>query len=253
MFQTHPLLQAKNWKQLWKIKANARLKNLLWKISWNILPTCTVFNNRFPLPLLDCYLCNNAPKYLEHLFLQCDCVAQIWLMAPWPINLSSLSNISILDQVKIILNPKKNLGLDDESAQEFQLYSLLICDQLWFFRNKARVEGSKSNPIELARQIRSVFEEHKQAWSKLPRRPPKINTWQPPPNSQIKLNFDAAIREEKISVVVVGRDDLGKLLLAWAKQLDPRDSLIGEAKVAWCAIKCVAMEGYRNIILEVTL
>ena len=181
--QTHPLLQAKDWKQLWKIKANARLKNLLWKISWNILPTCTVLNNRFPLPSLDCYLCNNAPKSLKHLFLQCDLVAQIWLMAPWPINLSNLSNISILGWVKIILYPKTNLGLDDESVKEFQLYSLLMCYQIWFSRNKAKVEGSKSNPIELARQIIHVFEEHKQAWSKLPRRPPKLNIWQPPPNS----------------------------------------------------------------------
>jgi len=101
-------------------------------------------------------------------------------MAPWPINLSNLSNIYIyiyiyiLDWVKIILYPKTNLGLDDESAEEFQLYSLLMCDQIWYSRNKARVEGSKSNPIELARQIRRVFEKHKQAWSKLPRRPPLI-------------------------------------------------------------------------------
>ena len=108
--QTHPLLQAKDWKQLWKIKANARLKNLLWKISQNILPTYTALNNRFPLPSLDCYLRNNAPESLEHLFIQCDWVAQIWLMAPWLINLSNLSNISILDWVKIILYPKKKIG-----------------------------------------------------------------------------------------------------------------------------------------------
>ena len=114
-------MQAKDWKQLWKIKANARLKNLLWKISRNILPTYTALNNRFPLPSLDCYLRNNAPESLEHLFIQCDWVAQIWLMALWLVNLSNLSNISILDWVKIILYPKKNLGLDDESAKEFQL------------------------------------------------------------------------------------------------------------------------------------
>ena len=124
-------------------------------------------------------------------------------MAPWPINLSNLSNIYIyiyiyiLDWVKIILYLKTNLGLDDESAEEFQLYSLLMCDQIWYSRNKARVEGSKSNPIELARQIRRVFEKHKQAWSKLPRRPPKINIWQSPPNSRVKLNFDAAIGKRK--------------------------------------------------------
>ena len=48
----------------------------------------------------------------------------------------------------------------------------------------------------------------------------------------------------------MGRDDSGKLLLAWAEQLDLGNSLLGEAKVVWCAIKFVAMEGYRNIILE---
>ena len=74
------------------------------------------------------------------------------------------------------------------------------------------MEGSKSNPIELVRQIRCVFEEHKQAWSELPRRPPKIDIWQPPSNNWIKLNFDAAIREEEIFVAIVGRDDLGKLV-----------------------------------------
>jgi len=35
-------------------------------------------------------------------------------------------------------------------------------------------------------------------------------------------------------------------LLAWAKQLDPGNSLLGEAKATWCA----AMRGYSNIILE---
>ncbi|KAL0007736.1 hypothetical protein SO802_009238 [Lithocarpus litseifolius] len=133
---------------------------------------------------------------------------------------------------------------------EWFLSTLRLFQPTIYPRNKARVEGSKSNPIELARQIRHVFEEHKQAWSKLPRRSPKINIWQPPPNSWVKLNFDAAIREEKISVAVVGRDDLGRLLMAWAEQLDPGNSLLGEAKAAWWAIKCAAMEGYRNIILE---
>ncbi|KAL0003165.1 hypothetical protein SO802_016946 [Lithocarpus litseifolius] len=63
-------------------------------------------------------------------------------------------------------------------------------------------------------------------------------------------NFNNAIGEKIIYVAVVGRDDSGKLLLAWTEQLDPGNSLLGEAKAAWWAIKCAAMEGYRNIILE---
>ena len=45
-------------------------------------------------------------------------------------------------------------------------------------------------------------------------------------------NFDAAIKEEKTSVAVVGRDDLRKLPLVWNEQLEQGNSLLGEAKVA---------------------
>ena len=74
----HPNLQNKDGKNLCKLEINARLKNLLWKMVWNILPTCLVLNNRFVS--INCYLCNNVVESIEHLFIQCDWAAQIWLM-----------------------------------------------------------------------------------------------------------------------------------------------------------------------------
>ena len=53
-------------------------------------------------------------------------------------------------------------------------------------RNKVRVEGVKSNPMEIARQILRAFEEHKQAGRELIKKPSRD------PNGilhpQIKLN-----------------------------------------------------------------
>ena len=40
------------------------------------------------------------------------------------------------------------LGLNEESVKDFQLYATILCDHLWMARNKARVEGSKSNPTQ---------------------------------------------------------------------------------------------------------
>ena len=177
---------------LWKLKIN-----LLWKMCWNILPTCSVLNNRFALPSLDCPLCNNAPETLKNLFLHCEWAAQIWLLAPWPLVIHNLAKVSIVDWIKAILYPSSKLGLDDEVAREFQLYVAISCDQLWWARNKARVEGINSNPIELARQILQVFQEHKQAWKVQSVRPKKDVSWLPPPSNWIKMNFDSAIREEK--------------------------------------------------------
>lgn len=70
---------------------------------WNILPTCSVLNSRFPLPSLECYLYNNASESLEHLMLQCDWVAQVWLLAPWPLILNKLSSLSMEGWIKVII------------------------------------------------------------------------------------------------------------------------------------------------------
>ena len=65
--------------------------------------------------------------------------------------MSKLLSLSILDWIKVILNPKSMLGLNEEFVKDFQLYATILCDHLWVARNKARVEGSKSNPTNLSR------------------------------------------------------------------------------------------------------
>ena len=92
--------------------------------------------------------------------------------------------------------------------------------------------------------------EHKEAWKEQNERPSKDVVWSPPPKNWIKLNFDATIREEKTTVAVVGRDIVGNLLLAWLEQFESGNSLLGETRVAWCAMSCVMNEGFKNIILE---
>ena len=65
--------------------------------------------------------------------------------------MSKLLSLSILDWIKVILNPKSMLELNEESVKDFQLYATILCDHLWVARNNARVDGSKSNPTNLSR------------------------------------------------------------------------------------------------------
>ena len=65
------------------------------------------------------------------------------------------------------------LGLNEESVNDFQLYATILYDHLWMARNKARVEGSKSDATVLSRQIFRVFMEHKDAWKEKNERPSK--------------------------------------------------------------------------------
>ncbi|KAL0003024.1 hypothetical protein SO802_016805 [Lithocarpus litseifolius] len=142
------------------------------------------------------------------------------------------------------------LGLDEESVKDFQLYATILCDHLWMARNKARMEGSKSDPTDLSKQILRVFMEHKEAWKEQNERPSKDVVWSPPPRSWIKINFDAAICEEKTTVAVVERDTTDNLFLAWSEQFESENSLLGEAKAAWYVIRCAVNEGFQNKILE---
>ena len=161
-----------------------------------------------------------------------------------------MHNVPIADWVKTIINPKHGLGLEGEEAEDFQLYAAILCDQIWMTRNKARLEGIKTSLKKVARQVNKSYEEHKNAWRNQSTKPPKDSFWTPPPLNWIKLNFDAAIREDKSLVVVVARDQRGNLRAAWTEWLDQTEPLLGEAKVIWLAIKKAVDEGFKRIILE---
>ena len=145
---------------------------------------------------------------------------------------------------------KHGLGLEGEEAKDFQLYAAILCDQIWMTMNKARLEGIKTSPEMVARQVNKTYEEHKNAWRNQSTKSPKDSSWTPPPLNWIKLNFDAAIREGKASMALVARDQRGKLIGAWTEQLDQIESVLGEAKASWLAIKKAADEGFKRIILE---
>ena len=154
-----------------------------------------------------------------------------------------MGNISIFVWIKIILNPKGLLGLDDCDVKYFQLYALIVLDQIWMTRNKTKFEGKSSNPLELSRQILRSYE-HKQAWKDNLHSPIRKAIWKPPPYGWVKLNFDVVVREEKTSLAIVGKDDKGELLFAWAEQIEPGSPLVGEAKAALCAIKRATEMGF---------
>ena len=75
-------------------------------------------------------------------------------------------------------------------------------------------------------------------------------SWLSPPSNWIKMNFDAACREEKTTIAVVSRNSMGNALKAWSNQFLSSSLLVGEPKAAWSAMMLVASEGYENIILE---
>ena len=173
-------------------------------------------------------------------------------MAPWPLNMSNLSHIDITEWVKCIIDPKVKLGIKEEESHHFQLYALIVCDRIWMQRNKARLGKDIGSVVDLAKKIQSSFNEQKAAWEEDHGEKLELieSSWTRPLAGWVKLNFDVAIRENKTSVALVGRDNHGRVVLAWTDILDLGSPLWGEVKAAYAAINKAVEAGLKRVIIE---
>lgn len=71
------------WQDLWKLKVHDRLKLLLWKVVWEVMPTKVTVaarvgsNGRRDVDLL-CALCGEHSETLHHLLLLCPFSCAVW-------------------------------------------------------------------------------------------------------------------------------------------------------------------------------
>lgn len=88
-------LNEQQWKALWKLKVHARQHLLLWKISWNILPTRTriaaIISSGAP-PNCLCPLCGVLDESTTRLFLDCSYRLIVEFYGTQPLGTSLLIN-----------------------------------------------------------------------------------------------------------------------------------------------------------------
>jgi hypothetical protein len=66
------------WKAVWKIKAPHSVKNFLWRVARDILPTRGRLSKKGMLLDTICPLCFEADEYREHIFMRCKLAQQTW-------------------------------------------------------------------------------------------------------------------------------------------------------------------------------
>lgn len=81
-------LSSEAWHSLWGLKLQARLKHLLWKIAWDLLPSRAKIG-RFVTSVEDdawvCPFCKGPLETLGHIFLDYDLARILWRSSSWPI------------------------------------------------------------------------------------------------------------------------------------------------------------------------
>jgi hypothetical protein len=243
-------LNPKQWCLLWKINLNARLKLLLWKIAWDILPTKSKLNTIFPISAADslCPLCKSEEDSFPHLFFRC-CFARIaWRISLWPLDSTAWSSLSPSDWIKGLISPHVSFGIPKKDIHLFQIYAVGLCDLLWFSRNKAFHDGIIPNISLLASSIKKTALAHFAAWSS--KASNIVEVWSPPAKGSFKINFDTAIKGNFSAQAAVCRDSNGKIIKAISQISPPCDPNFGEALAALLAASLAVSLQLKKIIIE---
>jgi hypothetical protein len=159
-------LDSSTWKALWKLKLNARLILFLWKIAWNLLPSKARLKAIFQIPSQDslCPLCSVEEDSISHLFFSCIFARVTWRSSFWPLDSSAWSSLSLSNWIKGLIHPHSSFGIPLADSHLFQIFASVLCDLLWFAKNKAVREGSIPDISTLASSIRKTTLDHAAAW-----------------------------------------------------------------------------------------
>ena len=106
----------------------------------------------------------------------------------------------------------------------------MLCDLLWFSRNKAIHDGVIPNINVLTKSIKKTSLDHAAAWKTTSTLTQEL--WSPPPAGSFKINFDTTIRKQFSVQTAVCRDSKGHIIKALSRISPPCDANYGEALAA---------------------
>jgi ribonuclease HI len=242
-------LRPQFWNSIWKLKLNDRLRLFLWKITWNILPTTERLGHLFDVNLdSSCPLCKVDEDSLYHLFFGCSFARIVWRHSFWPLDSTKFNFSSMVDWIKLIVSPCHSLGIPTADCHKFQIFALVACDILWYYRNQAFHHGSNFEARNVSLHINKIALEHFRAWQSISSAP--LENWIPPAPNWVKINFDTAIRNSFSAQAAVCRNLDGKILHLSSLISSPCTVNEGEALAAQLAISLACSLNFDRFILE---
>jgi hypothetical protein len=237
------------WTSLWGIKIQARLKHLLWKVAWDILPSRAKISRSVvsedPSAWL-CPFCKGPLETLPHIFLECNLASFLWRSSPWSVPFSDYSSRPIAGWILAIIFPDISLGISKNEVKKFQLYAALMLDSIWRCRNILIHDKVQPIPSKVFIELSSNFNSHLKAWkdAALP------SLWVVPAAGWIKGNFDVAVRGSFAVAAAVLSDENGSIVAAATQSLNCTDALKGEALAALLASNLASSFGSNCFSLE---
>lgn len=203
------------WLAVWNTDGPPKLRHFLWRAYKDSLATKYGLYQRYCVPSPLCYRCSNDPKTILNAILDCPKVQPIWAIHP---NLSLLQDAPRSPFAYFIMwvfGHASNDNLDSILATVWDA---------WFFRNKQIFVGHDGDPVSVARRFNNMVHDYKRynTIAVVPQQPTFLRkqSWRPPLDGWVKVNFDAYVADNAIrGLGVVVRDSSGKLLIAGVRRI----------------------------------
>uniref|UniRef100_A0A2N9IFR8 Uncharacterized protein n=1 Tax=Fagus sylvatica TaxID=28930 RepID=A0A2N9IFR8_FAGSY len=192
------------WKKIWSVKVPFKIRNFLWRVCIDALPTLVKLQRRTIVSTACCSFCQAEDEDIMHALWTCPLLMPLWTRHKLTRKAVRCRYTSLLDVVGHLLEYDS-----DASLAEFAFMLWLV----WQRRNKAMYQSELTNlddiPLLAQRLLREYWAVNDQQ-QPVPQVSPK-QAWQPPTLLEFKANCDAALfpAHNMTSVGVVIRDGHG--------------------------------------------
>ncbi|KAK1390491.1 hypothetical protein POM88_018669 [Heracleum sosnowskyi] len=119
------------WKMIWKIKCPPKLRNFLWRVCSNSLPTAyNLFKRSCGISPL-CLICSSALETTEHFLLECTWTKLVWFASPLGLRQSIPISPKLCQWLELLISasPSKIQALDLLTTFTYTAWSI------WKMRN----------------------------------------------------------------------------------------------------------------------
>nr|GLL41875.1 uncharacterized protein LOC109159798 [Ipomoea trifida] len=204
----NPQVHFVEWRKLWKLPVPPKVKNLLWRCMWNILPVRVLLRNRHVWAGGRYPFCHSDKETIYHLFCSCHATTQVW----------QGSSVQHSDCLAVLLNT----ALCSPSLKD----SVHIAAKLWLVwnaRNDAVWKGKFLRVDDLLRQVESLRDLWVSDYSRdvvVTAVAPGATSWSPLPIHRLKCNVDAALFEDGVGYGLVVRSHTGAFVSAHNARLN---------------------------------